>query len=133
MVPSEVTGRMPGRTGVRIPRAARSRTSPSYSEASKKNWVTPKSATLEFGGQEVPVAPVAGGAGMPGRVRRHPYREAADGPGQLDQFDGVGQLTGPGLGIGGRVAAERHEVLDAGLAQRDQDVGQLQAGCAPRR
>ena len=128
MVPSEVTGRMPGRTGVRTPRASRSRTSPSYSEASKKNWVTPKSASSSLAARKSRSLPVLGRAGMPGRVGRHPDREAADGPGQLDQLDGVGQLTGPGLGIGGRVAAERHEVLDAGLAQRDQDVGQLQPG-----
>ena len=45
-----------------------------------------------------------------------------------DQLGRVGQLARPGVGIGGRVAAERHQVLDARLAQRHQDVGQLQPG-----
>ena len=44
----EVTGRIPGRTGVRTPRASRSASNPSYSAASKKNWVIPKSAISNF-------------------------------------------------------------------------------------
>ena len=41
---SEVTGMMPGRTGVVTPRSARSSIRPTYSSTSKKNCVTPKSA-----------------------------------------------------------------------------------------
>ncbi len=38
------TGMIPGSTGLSTPRSARSATRPMYSEASKKNWVTAKSA-----------------------------------------------------------------------------------------
>ena len=65
---------------------------------------------------------------MPGGVGRHPDREPADGPGQLHQLDGVGQLALGGVGIGRRIAAEGHEVLDARLAELDQDLRQLQPG-----
>ena len=84
---------------------------------------------LQLGGQEVAVARrCSGERGMAGRMGRHADREAADGAGQLDQLGGVGELAGAGVGIGRGVAAQGHEVLHAGLAQRDQDVGQLEAG-----
>ena len=41
---SRSTGMMPGRTGLVTPRVARSATRDVYSWASKKNWVTAKSA-----------------------------------------------------------------------------------------
>ena len=65
---------------------------------------------------------------MARRVGGHADGEAADGVGQLDQFAGVGELPGAGVRILGRIAPERHQILDARLAQRHQDVGQLQAG-----
>ena len=52
---------------------------------------------------------------MARRVGRHADREATDGPGQLDELRGVGQLARPRLGILGRVAAERHEVSTPAL------------------
>jgi len=45
VVESDVTGKMPGRTGVSTPRSRRSAISPTYSASSKKNCVTPKSAS----------------------------------------------------------------------------------------
>ena len=65
---------------------------------------------------------------MAGRVGRHPDREPADGPGQLDQLDGEAQLPLDGVRIGRGIAAEGHEVLDPRLAEFDQDLGQLQPG-----
>ena len=38
------------------------------------------------------------------------------------------QLALGGLGVGRRIPAEGHEVLDARLAELDQDLGQLQPG-----
>ncbi len=45
---SEVTGMMPGSTGLANPRSARPARSERYSAASKKNWVTAKSARASF-------------------------------------------------------------------------------------
>ena len=115
MVDSEVTGRMPGRTGVSTPRARRSAIRLSYSEASKKNWVTPKSASSSLAARWSRSLGQVRRAGVAGRVGRHADGEAADGPGQLDQLRGVGQLAGPGVGVLGRVTAERHQVLDPAL------------------
>ena len=57
----------------------------------------------------------------------HADGEPADRPGQLHQLDGVAQLTGPGPGVRRGVAAQGHEVLDPRLAERHQDLGQLEA------
>ena len=45
---NDVTGMIPGRTGLVTPRAARSATKDSYSSAAKKNWVHAKSAISSF-------------------------------------------------------------------------------------
>ena len=110
------------------PRSRRSATRPSYSDASKKNCVTPKSASASLAARKSRSLAQVGRPGMAGRVGGHPDGESADGAGQLHELRGVGQLAGAGGRVLGRVAAERHEVLDAGLAQRDEDVGQLEAG-----
>ena len=128
MVASEVTGRIPGSTGVRTPRASRSATSPSYSEASKKNWVTPKSAISSLAARKSRSLSVLGERGCPAGWAATPTEKPPMARASSTSSAGVGQLTGPGVGIGRGVAAQRHQVLDAGLAQRDQDVGQLQPG-----
>ena len=71
-----------------------------------------------------------GDRGWPGRVGGHADAEPADGPGQFDQLDCVGQLAQVGRRVGGRVAGQRHQVFDPGLPEVDQDVGQLQSGVA---
>jgi len=53
--------------------------------------------------------------------------EATDGAGEMHELGGIGELARSGVGVLRRVAAERHEVLDARLAERDKDVGQFQA------
>ena len=128
MVDSDVTGRMPGRTGVSTPRSRRSATRPSYSDGLEEELGDPEVGQLELGRQEVTVARQVGRAGVAGRVGRHADGEAADGAGQLHQLRREGELTGAGARVLGRVATERHQVLHAGLAQGDEDVGQLQAG-----
>ncbi len=58
----------------------------------------------------------------------HTDGEATDGPGQLDELDGVQELTGASRGVGGGVTAQGHEVLHARLAEGHQDLGELQSG-----
>ena len=82
----------------------------------------------EFGGQEVAVGRQIGRAGVARRMGGHADGEASDGPRQLHQLGGVGQFTGPRIGILGWIATEGHEVLHPRLAQRHEDVGQLQPG-----
>ena len=107
---------IPGSTGLSTPRSARSSTRPVYSSASKKNWVTAKSASASLAARWSRSLDRSGRERMAGRVGRHPDREAADGPGQLDELDGVASSPGRRRAPG-RVAAERHQVLDPGLAE----------------
>ena len=85
-----VTGMIPGSTGLSTPRSARSATRPVYSDASKKNWVTAKSARGQLGGQVVAVAGRIGRERMAAGLGRDPDREPPDGGGQLHQLGGVG-------------------------------------------
>ena len=64
---------------------------------------------------------------MAGRMGGHPHREAADGPGQLDQLGGVAELAPDGVGVGGGIAPQGQKVLDPGPAEGHQDLGQLQS------
>ena len=86
---SAVTGMIPGTTGVEMPRAARSSTSPRYSSDPEEELGDREVGQAQLLGQAVAVGPQVGRSGMAGRVGRHPDREPADGPGQLDQLDGV--------------------------------------------
>ena len=78
-------------------------------------------------GQAVPVDAQVRRGRVARRVRRHPNGEPADGPGQLDQLYRVGELPRR-VGAGHHVAAQGEDVLHPGTAQRDQDLGQLEAG-----
>ena len=82
----------------------------------------------QLGRQVVAVARQVGRERVAGGLGGHPDGEPADGPGQLHQLRGVGQLADGGVGVGRRVAAQGHQVLDARPAQLDQDLGQLEAG-----
>ena len=132
-VESEVTGRMPGSTGLWTPRSSRSETRPSYSSTSKKNCVTPKSASSELGGQVIPVALEVGRAGMARRVRGHADREAADGLGQFDQLGGIGQLPGAGGRILGWIAARAPSGSRCPPCAARPGCRPAPGGCGPRR
>ena len=133
MVDNEVTGRMPGSTG--LSHAARRQVGDEalvlagleeelgHAEVGQVSLAARKSRSLAMSAER----------GWPGRVGCHPDGEAADGPRQLHEIRGVGQLADGGVGVVGRIAAQGHEVLDACLAQRDQDVGQLEPACGPHR
>ncbi len=123
-----VTGMIPGTTGLSTPRAARSSTSDRYSSGREEELGYGEVGQPHLLGQEIPVRLHVGRAGVPGGMGRHPDAESADGPGQLHQLDGVDELTLGRVGIGRRIATEGHEVLNPGLAEVDQDLGQLQAG-----
>ena len=58
-------------------------------------------------------------------------REVADLAGQLDQVDRVGELRGRQVGVVGDVAAEGHDVLDAGVAVVLQDLASSRARVWP--
>ncbi len=126
MEPSEVTGRIPGRTGVLHAPGGQVGRQPLVLGGLEEELGDAEVGHLQLGGQEVTVALGARRPGMSGRMGRHADREPADGPGQLHQLGGVGQLPRAGAGVRRGIAAERHQVLHARLAQRDQDVGQLQ-------
>ncbi len=125
---SAVTGMIPGTTGVEMPRAARSSTSRQVLLHPEEELGHGEVGQAQLLGQAVPVGRQVGRSRVPGGVGGHPDRESPDGPGQLHQLDGMGQLAFGGIGIGRRVAAEGHEVLDARLAEIDQDLRQLEPG-----
>ena len=82
----------------------------------------------ELGGQEVAVRLHVGRRRVAGGMGGDADREAADRPGQLHELDGVEELAGPGRRVGRGVAPQGHEVLHARLAERHQDLGELQPG-----
>ena len=96
-----VTGMIPGSTGLSTPRAARSATRPVYSAASKKNWVTAKSASDSLAARWSRSVSGSGESGMAAGLGGHPDREAPDGAGQLHQLRGVGSSPGPSSGSAG--------------------------------
>src|SRR5439155_7244969 len=80
---------------------------------------------VQLGGQMVAVRLTVGRARVELGVGGDADREAADGPGQLDELDGVVQLGKTRFRFGRGIATEGEHVLHAGLAVRDQDLGQL--------
>ena len=125
---ARVTGMIPGSTGLSTPRTDRSSTSPRYSSASKKNWVTAKSASLIFSARKSRSALPAMGrrGGRPDgppprwRSRRWPW------PGPPAHRRGGAHRVPPSDRRG--IPAQGHQVLHAGLAEVHQDLGQLEPG-----
>ncbi len=119
---------IPGTTGVEIPRCRQVVDQPEVLLRPEEELGDREVRQPQLLGQVVAVGGQVGRTRMPGGMGCHPDRESADGPGQLDQFDGVGQLALGGFGVGGRITAQGHEVFDARLAEVDQDLRQLQPG-----
>ncbi len=117
---------MPGNTGVSTPRSTQIGEETFVLGSLEEELGDAEVGQCQLGREEVAVARQVGRARVAGGVRGNTDGEATNGPGQLHELSGVGQLAGAGRRVLGRVAPERHQVLDPGLAERHEDVGQLE-------
>ena len=125
-----VTGMMPGSTGLVTPSSASSSTRRVHSLGLEEELRDREVGQRQLLGEVAPVRREVRRPRVSGRVGRDADREVADLARHVDEVDRVLELRVGGRRIVRDVAAERHDVLHAGVGVVLQEVAHLGAGVA---